>query len=128
MMTGKGGFQTNYPDLYSQRKEAIKAAIAEVQQIYETNFFPEMKVNWRTHPNNIGHFYYRGCFRCHDGKHVSQEKKVIQKDCEICHTILGQEEGRKLITDIKGPGFRHPVEIGDLMEATCSDCHGVLGL
>jgi len=116
-------YLTRDPALYSQKKGAIKASIAEVQRIYETNFFPEMKVDWRVHSNNIGHFYYRGCFRCHDGQHVSHEGKVIQKDCEICHVILGQEEGGRPVTELKGRGFRHPVEIGDLRDVTCSDCH-----
>ena len=82
-----------------------------------------MKVDWRTHPNNIGHFYYAGCFRCHDGQHVSREGKVIRKECRICHAILGQEEGGQPMAEVRGRAFRHPVEIGDLAEVTCSDCH-----
>ncbi|MBI2369384.1 MAG: cytochrome C [Deltaproteobacteria bacterium] len=114
---------TRYRAVYDRRRPAIGAAIAEVQRLYETNVFPEMKVDWRTHPNNIGHFYYSGCFRCHDGQHVSREGKVIRKECEICHTILGQEEGGRPMVDARGRPFRHPVEIGDLSEATCSGCH-----
>lgn len=112
-----------YPALYSRKLMAIKAAITEVQRLYQTNVFPEMKVDWQTHPNNIGHFYYPGCFRCHGGNHVSPEGKVISKECEICHTILGQYRGGQPMVEIKGRPFRHPVEIGDLMEVTCSDCH-----
>ena len=52
-----------------------------------------MKLNWQTHPNNIGHYYFNGCFRCHDGQHVSADGKVISKECDTCHTVLGQEEG-----------------------------------
>ncbi len=114
---------TKYPALYPRKRAAITAAISEVQRLYETNIFPEMKVDWRTHPNNIGHFYYSGCFRCHDGQHVSQEGKVIRKDCGICHAILGQEEGGKPMAEVRGRPFRHPVEIGDLAEMRCSDCH-----
>ena len=47
-----------------------------MQKIYQTNIFPEMKVDWRTHPDNIGHTLYPGCFRCHEGNHVSREGKV----------------------------------------------------
>ncbi|MFQ5945751.1 MAG: NapC/NirT family cytochrome c, partial [Anaerolineae bacterium] len=99
-----------YPALYPRKQEAIKAAIAEVQRLYEANIFPEMKVDWQTHPNNIGHFYYPGCFRCHDGQHVSREGKVIRKECAICHTILGQEEGGNPMVAVTGRSFRHPVE------------------
>jgi hypothetical protein len=44
-----------------------------------------MKLNWQTHPNNLGHYYYPGCFRCHDGQHVSTDGRVISKDCNQCH-------------------------------------------
>ena len=115
---------TKYPAFYEQRRATIQAAIAEIQRLYETNIFPEMKVNWETHPNNLGHFNYPGCFRCHDGQHVSQEGKVIPKDCNSCHVILGQEEGRKPMAEVKGrPVFRHPVDIGDLKQASCNLCH-----
>ena len=116
-------YLTKYPDLYAKKRAAVKEAITEVQRIFKTNIFPEMKVDWQTHPNNIGHFYFPGCFRCHDGQHVSPEGKVIRKECEICHTILGQEEGGKPMAEVKGRFFRHPVDIGDLAEVTCSDCH-----
>jgi hypothetical protein len=51
--------------------------IAEAQAIYRQNFFPEMKTDWRTHPNNIGHKEWNGCFRCHDWQ--SQDRR-LQKD------------------------------------------------
>ena len=28
-----------------------------------------MKVKWATYPNNIGHTFFNGCFRCHDDNH-----------------------------------------------------------
>src|SRR5829696_1406656 len=36
-------YRTNYPDVYSAKSASITAAVAEVQQIYQTYFFPEMK-------------------------------------------------------------------------------------
>jgi nitrate/TMAO reductase-like tetraheme cytochrome c subunit len=116
-------YLTRYPAVYGKKKQAVKAAIAEMQRLHQISFFPEMKVDWRTHPNNIGHLYSPGCFRCHDGQHVSREGKVIRKECDICHTIVGQEEGGKPVKLTKETGFRHPVEIGDLREVVCSACH-----
>ncbi len=117
-------YRTKYPAVYATREAGIRAAIAELQHIYQSTIFPYMKVDWRTHPNNIGHYYSLGCFRCHDGKHVSPEGKVIPKDCTICHTILAQlESGVPLMRHEEGVSFRHPVDIGDLAQATCSDCH-----
>jgi nitrate/TMAO reductase-like tetraheme cytochrome c subunit len=116
-----GFYRASYADVYAQKGDAIKGAIAEVQRIYQTYFFPEMKTNWQTHPNNIGHFYSQGCFRCHDGEHKSSSGKVISNDCRICHTVLDQ------IADVT-PGeqpatFQHPVNLGDLAELKCTVCH-----
>jgi hypothetical protein len=72
--------------LYAQKTDAIKAAIGETQRIFKTYFFPEMKTNWATHPNDIGHLYSSGCFRCHDSEHVTNTGKVIRNDCNILQT------------------------------------------
>jgi hypothetical protein len=117
-------YSTKYPDVYSTRPQPIEIAIAELQRIYNSTIFPYMKVDWKTHPNNIGHLYTPGCFRCHDGQHVSSDGKVIPKNCSVCHTVLAQlESGTPLIQREPGVPFRHPVDIGDLTQVTCSDCH-----
>lgn len=116
-------YKTTYPDIYSSKQKSIQAAISEVQQIFQTTMFPEMKVDWRTHKENIGHFYSSGCFRCHDGQHVSPDGKVIRKDCDICHTVLGQQEGGKAMAEMKDAAFLHPVDLGDMTLVNCMDCH-----
>jgi nitrate/TMAO reductase-like tetraheme cytochrome c subunit len=117
-------YSAKYPDVYASRRTSIQAAIADLQHIYQSTIFPYMKVDWRTHPNNIGHFYTPGCFRCHDGQHVSSDGKVIPKDCNTCHTVQAQlESGTPLIRHEEGIPFVHPVDIGDLTQVTCSDCH-----
>ena len=88
-----GFYESKYPEIAKNKQLEIRNAIDEVQQIFRRTTFPEMKLNWQTHPNNLGHFYFNGCFRCHDGQHVSPEGKVVSKDCNICHTVMGQEEG-----------------------------------
>jgi hypothetical protein len=117
-------YSAKYPDVYASRRTSIQAAITDLQHIYQSTVFPYMKVDWRTHPNNIGHFYTPGCFRCHDGQHVSSDGKVIPKDCNTCHTVQVQlESGTPLIRHEEGIPFKHPVDIGDLTQVTCSDCH-----
>ena len=116
-------YNSKYPDLAKNKQPEIRGAIDELQRIYRLTFFPEMKLDWRTHPNNIGHFYFNGCFRCHDGNHVSPEGKVIRKDCNICHTILGQQENAVNIASLPGLEFKHPVDLGDMTAVNCSDCH-----
>jgi len=116
-------YQAKYPQIASTRAESVQAAVVELQRIYGTTFFPYMRVNWRTHPNNIGHLYFPGCFRCHDGNHVSKDGKVISKDCNSCHTVLEQQESGTQIAALPVQTFKHPVDIGDLATVTCSDCH-----
>ncbi len=116
-------YTTKYPDVDKNRQNDIRSAITEVQRIYRSTTFPEMKLDWKTHPNNIGHFYFVGCFRCHDGQHVSSDGRSIRKDCDICHSILEQQDGATRLIASQGTPFKHPVDIGDLTQVSCSDCH-----
>ncbi len=116
-------YADKYPQIAAAKGISISRAVAELQNIYETTFFPAMKVDWKTHPNNIGHMYYPGCFRCHDGNHVSKDGKVISKDCNSCHTLLDQEEGSTHLAQMQAEQFKHPVDIGDLSAVNCADCH-----
>lgn len=114
-------YSQKYPGLASS--QAIRDAVGELQRIYGATIFPEMKVNWTTHPNNIGHLYSRGCFRCHDGNHVNKDGKVISKDCNLCHIVLDQEDGVSHVAQVQPQLFKHPVDVGDLAALNCSDCH-----
>ena len=116
-------YSSKYPALENSRQLELRNAIAEVQRIYSSTTFPEMKLDWKTHPNNVGHFYFAGCFRCHDGQHVSRDGRVVSKDCNVCHTVLDQQEGAASPVALQGVAFKHPADIGDLAQATCSDCH-----
>jgi hypothetical protein len=82
-----------------------------------------MKAQWDKYPDNIGHMIWPGCFRCHDGKHTTADKKqsIKASDCNTCHTILAQGNGAEL--DLLRPGgqkFKHP---GDEVDGACNDCH-----
>jgi len=114
-------YQTNYADLYRQKGDLVKGAISETQRIYRTYFFPEMKTNWEAHPNNIGHFYSSGCFRCHDGEHVSDKGKVISNNCNVCHTVLS-DSARPSTNPVALPS-QHPVDLGGLADRKCESCH-----
>jgi nitrate/TMAO reductase-like tetraheme cytochrome c subunit len=101
----------------------VKDAIATVQQIYADNFFPEMKASWASYPDNVGHMIWPGCFRCHDGQHKTDDRKITIKanDCNTCHTILAQGAGAEL--DQLAPAgqqFKHP---GGDYDGSCTDCH-----
>lgn len=104
---------------------AVQAAITALQEIYQDNFFPEMKVDWTVYPDNVGHTIFKGCYRCHDGEHVSPEGQVVTKDCNACHIILTQGSGPSLDTiSPDGLEFEHPVNISELWRSVnCAECH-----
>lgn len=108
-------YEKNYPEAYKAKRAQIDGAVASLQQIFKITRFPEMRVDWRTHPDNLGHFSSMGCFRCHDDQHVSKDGKRISKECQICHTVLLENNANA--------AFEHPVDIGDLRGVNCADCH-----
>lgn len=95
-------YRTQYPDVYSAKSGEIKAAGAALVDIFTHNVFPEMTVTWGTHPNHIGHMSYPGCFRCHDGDHVTKDaKQSITQDCSACHNLLAVDEAKpKVLADL----------------------------
>jgi len=116
-------YHASYATLYAQQQSRIKQAIATVQSIYRYNIFPVMKADWRTHPDSLGHLYYPGCFRCHDGQHVSPDGRVIPNGCDTCHTFLRRNSATPALDTQRGVPFPHPVDFSDLGGTLCSDCH-----
>jgi nitrate/TMAO reductase-like tetraheme cytochrome c subunit len=119
-------YRLHYPEISATREKEIKAAIVATQEAYERNIFPLMKAKWLDYPNDIGHFFFPGCMRCHDGKHKSGTGTVISNDCTSCHVIMAQGPkmiGEKIIAE-SGLEFKHPVDVGDAWkQGRCYDCH-----
>ena len=94
-------YKAKYPETYQSKRPIVETAAQQVKAIYLRNIFPEMKITWGTHPNNIGHDDFLGCFRCHDGKHKAADGRVINDDCSACHQILAMEEkDPKVLADL----------------------------
>jgi nitrate/TMAO reductase-like tetraheme cytochrome c subunit len=119
----QGFYETKYPEIARAHQLEIRNAVSELQSIFKRTTFPEMKLNWQTHSNNLGHFYFSGCFRCHDGQHVSADGRVVSKDCNQCHTLISETEGAASLAANPPLNFQHPVDLGDLTQVNCSDCH-----
>jgi nitrate/TMAO reductase-like tetraheme cytochrome c subunit len=116
------GIATSLAQRYGQGPR-VAPTIKAVQQIYQDNFFPEMKANWQVYPDNIGHKDWPGCFRCHDGDHKTPDGKrsIKANDCNTCHTILAQGTGAQAEHLTAQPQkFNHP---GGEIEGGCNDCH-----
>jgi nitrate/TMAO reductase-like tetraheme cytochrome c subunit len=110
--------RASYPGL-----SGIDGVVSETERIYQENFFPEMKTDWRVHPDNIGHKISAGCFRCHDGNHTTDDgKKVISANCNLCHIILTQGNGKQLQQlNAAGVDFYHIDSV--YKDPSCAMCH-----
>ena len=94
-------YRTQHPEVLPAKAALVKSAGEGLVTLYSQNVFPDMKVTWGTHPNNIGHMNYPGCFRCHDGDHNSKGGKVITQDCANCHNLLAVDETKpKVLSDL----------------------------
>lgn len=119
-------YSSNYPQIMEEKPTLVDKAIEGFMIGFSKNIFPEMKVSWDVYPNHIGHIEYNGCFRCHNGNHVSADNVVISRDCNLCHTILAQgtKEDYKVTSINESLEFKHPVDIDEAWkEFACSDCH-----
>ena len=122
-------YKTTYPALSSNKEAEITAAIGALQSAYARNYDPSMKVSWKNFPNNQGHRFSAGCFRCHDGKHRTNDGAVLSRDCSLCHLLIERAEeagagkpDRAVFQVMKYP---HPVGIGDSWkDMLCHECHG----
>ena len=118
-------YNSNYPDIYKSKIENINQSIEVVKSIYSRNYFPYMNADWKHFPDNISHVYTPGCFRCHDGNHVSDDGKVISNDCNSCHKIISQTDNNgETRVNLNGLKFKHPIDLGESIEDhLCTDCH-----
>jgi len=86
-----GAFETRYastyPDVARTDTRALNQAVEMVADLAAQLTFEAGEVTWESFPDNGGHKDFAGCFRCHDGKHVSAEGESIRLHCNICHGI-----------------------------------------
>jgi hypothetical protein len=116
-----GFYGDNYPDIWKTRQASVKQAAEAIRTIYRRNFFPEMKVNWKTYPENVGHLESPGCLRCHDGEHINQRGERISSKCDVCHTFLNPVEGQSNAL-VEGE-FQHSMDLVQHENLRCNQCH-----
>lgn len=126
-------YKQTYPDFYAQKGDAIQAALTEIQAIYDRTVFQDQKIDWTTHPNNLGHINSPGCFRCHDGKHLNSNNQAIRLECNLCHSIPVVTSSKDLVTkiEINSGGVEPDSHLNPnwinlhnkSINQTCSQCH-----
>jgi len=127
-------YKTSYASLYESRKADVQKAVAGLQVIFDNTQFPFTGADWKTHANNIGHKDFPGCFRCHDGKHLSKDNQAIRLECNICHSIPQVALPGKPIPAIAVSTATEPASHKSTtwlaqhryqFDATCAKCHTV---
>jgi nitrate/TMAO reductase-like tetraheme cytochrome c subunit len=125
-------YELNYPEVYSEKQDEIQTAVDMLKLIYDQNVFPDQEVNWDTHPDNLGHQDFPGCFRCHDGKHFNENQEAIRLECNLCHSVPVVSEPGQLTTDIEVVTGPEPVSHtlttwialhGQVKDNSCQACH-----
>lgn len=72
--------------------DLVPGAADQAAEVYGSIVFPQMDTNWTTHPNDIGHDDFPGCWRCHDDEMATADgKHVIPQDCETCHVFIVED-------------------------------------
>ncbi|MEI8131438.1 MAG: NapC/NirT family cytochrome c [Leptolinea sp.] len=125
-------YQKEFPDFYSMESAPVKNAVEQLLKVYQDSVFIDQKMTAATHPDNTGHKYTAGCFRCHDGKHLTANTEAIRLECNLCHSIPIDSDKNQLVTRLeisKGP---EPKSHGNTnwimlhnqsMDNTCVNCH-----
>jgi hypothetical protein len=117
-------YESKYPNVISSRRPLLGDLVDTARDIYLRTFFPDMDVDWRTYPDNIGHKIFPGCFRCHAGDHVDDEGRPITKACNSCHDFLNPKGGPETSSLVEKGHFNHPYELrGIHADLLCYQCH-----
>lgn len=125
-------YTENYPQVALNQEQAITDTIQVLKDIYEQSVFPEQKLDWNTHADNLGHINDPGCFRCHDGKHLTGREEAIRLECNLCHSIPVVVDSNSLVTNIELPqGPEPPSHLhtswiamhGETIDSSCVACH-----
>jgi hypothetical protein len=85
-------YQKLDPAGFPARRASVEAAAAELGRLYAYNVWPNMNITWGTYPSFLGHDASPGCWRCHDDAHAAQDGRKISQDCDLCHSVLAQDE------------------------------------
>ncbi|MGD8397467.1 MAG: NapC/NirT family cytochrome c [Anaerolineae bacterium] len=132
-----GAVRERYEAQYPEVAQTMQAEIEQAEQLAEELLthlvFDEPGVTWRDFPDDSGHADFPGCFRCHDGKHLSEDGEPIRLHCNICHSIpvtVGENDRppEKPVASVSEPASHlEPGFMADhrfQADESCVGCHG----
>lgn len=128
-------------DYKSFPQDKVTQAVETLQKLYSSTNFLDMNLNWKTNPNNQRHTPTLGCFRCHDGNHITNAdngvaEETISVQCNLCHTVPIVGRGNATIVEapvIVGNAPSSHVDFSwtvthrattEAQKQECYNCHG----
>jgi hypothetical protein len=127
------GYIDTYPEIASANPDAIEQAANTATELIKRLVFEEPGVTWESFPDSGQHKEFAGCFRCHDGKHVTSEGESIRLHCNICHSIPvtvgeGDRPPQMPVVSVEEPASHleasfmadHRFQANE----SCEECHG----
>jgi len=127
-------YQTYYLYYYATNGALITQAIETLKTLYSQSVHIEQLSNWDTHPNNLGHKDFPGCFRCHDGEHLNASDEAVRLECNLCHSIPVVADQQEFVASLEISRGAEPdthrnanwiILHRDAFNTTCSNCHDV---
>jgi hypothetical protein len=128
-------YQADYPEVAASGPEQIEQAQQLAETLITRLVFEEPGVTWEDFPDQNKHKDFPGCFRCHDGNHLSEDGESIRLHCNICHSVpasVGAEEPPPAVhlAELEQPASHletnfiadHRFEANE----SCEECHGVV--
>jgi hypothetical protein len=134
--SARARYKAEYPRVAQAQAAEIEKTTEAAQELLTRLVFEEPGITWRSFPDNSGHGGHKdfpGCFRCHDGKHLSPEGESIRLHCNICHSIPVIAEAGDRSPEVPVASIHQPEShletnfVADhrfLAGENCVDCHG----
>ncbi|MFQ5857796.1 MAG: NapC/NirT family cytochrome c [Anaerolineae bacterium] len=80
-------YRTTYPEAAASYAAEIEQAAEVAKELVTRLVFEKPGITWQSFIDDGGHKEFPGCFRCHDGKHLSPKGESVRLHCNICHSI-----------------------------------------
>jgi hypothetical protein len=122
-------------DLSAQQRALEKKFAAAMLPILANSSFSHEGLSWKSFPDHAGHKDTAGCFRCHNGKHLSDKGESIRLQCTLCHDLpqVTREKGKGSVPSVvmagltppdshEEPNFMHDHRFR--LDDSCAMCHG----
>lgn len=132
----EAGYRERHPDVAAAQSPQVAQVGAAAKDLVPELVFEDQEVNWRSFADNSQHRTFAGCFRCHDGKHVSADGESIRLHCNICHSIpveVGPNDRPPAmpIASVQEPESHLATNFMadhrfQASEEACSPCHGAI--